>query len=362
MNVLTQAFSQWCNRPADQRFSSIAAMKAAVIRHYETAVEQVRSLRGLSVQVANEAPVLQSEKGQAHFTHYSFGQFARQVGAPAQYLRTLPAELVKLNLNNGLANLVATDLDASHNLLLGNESDRVEVRALTTDSYKRIWNRDIVAKVERLTQEQPEWQPAPEAFDGSRGLYASEHDMFMFMVDNDRRIFQQDKNGGLGRGFFVSNSEVGAASFSITTFMYEYVCGNHRVWGAKGVQELRIRHVGNADARAFSQLAVELRKYADSSATGDEEKVKLARAKLLGVTADEVLDAVFQFAPTRGQISRKLIQSAFDKATERTDWYGDPRSVWGFTGGLTEIARDLPNADERVKLDRVAGKLMQIAF
>jgi hypothetical protein len=28
------------------------------------------------------------------------------------------------------------------------------------------------------------------------------------------------------------------------TFLYEYVCGNHRVWGASNVVEVKIRHIG----------------------------------------------------------------------------------------------------------------------
>jgi hypothetical protein len=28
------------------------------------------------------------------------------------------------------------------------------------------------------------------------------------------------------------------------TFLYEYVCGNHRVWGARHLDEARIIHIG----------------------------------------------------------------------------------------------------------------------
>jgi hypothetical protein len=72
-----------------------------------------------------------------------------------------------------------------------------------------------------------------------------------FMVDDDRRIFETLPGGGLSRGFFISNSEVGDASFSLTTFLYQYVCGNHMVWGAQGVKNIRIPHIGDADERAF---------------------------------------------------------------------------------------------------------------
>jgi excisionase family DNA binding protein len=43
------------------------------------------------------------------------------------------------------------------------------------------------------------------------------------IADSNRRIFETLPGGGLSRGFFVWNSEVGAASFGIQTFFYEYV-------------------------------------------------------------------------------------------------------------------------------------------
>ena len=379
MTTLMRASNEWANRPADQRFSSLADLHAATTHHFEASVEApVVPLKSLRIATAHDIalnssdtpseyraaveaagedrPVLIGNSGTpAEFTHYAFGQFARTLGAPAAYLRTLPASLVAENLNHGIEKA-----EAQNNNLLFTQNGDLRLRAMVSQQYKRIWNKDVTSRLIRLTEQQPEWQPAPAAFDGSRGLYASDEDMFAFLVDNDRRIFETLPGGGLGRGFFVWNSEVGAASFGIMTFFYEYVCGNHRVWGAKGVQELRIRHVGNADDRAFSQLALEIRKYADSSARDDELKVSAMRSMTLGAKKEDVLDKVFGLKGL--DVSRKLIEQSYDKAVEREDWYGAPNTVWALTGGMTEIARDLPNANERVKIERAAGKIMQIAF
>lgn len=366
MTTLMRASTEWSKRPADQRFGSLEALHAATTHHREVSVEApvvpLKSLRIESVATSGEqpnidrVPVLVGKEGVgALFTHYAFGQFSRAVGAPAAYLRSLPADLVVQNLNHGIAQAPAAD----NNLLFTQNGD-LRLRAMVSQKYTRIWNNDVTARLIRLVGEQPQWQPAPEAFDGSRGLYASDEDMFAFMVDNDRRIFETLPGGGLSRGFFVWNSEVGAASFGIMTFFYEFVCGNHRVWGAKGIQELRIPHIGNADDRAFKQLAVEIRKYADSSARDDELKIESMRSMKLGDKKEEVLDRVFALKGV--DVSRKVIEASYDKAVEREDRYGDPRTVWALTGGMTEIARDLPNANERVKLDRAAGKIMQIAF
>lgn len=358
MSVLLQATNQWSTRPADQRFRSLGELHAAVQHYKDIAAEAERPYVGMRVGQSPEGPTLVGERGYAKFTHWSFGQLCARVGAPASYLRTLPGELVSRNLNHSLATFRPEDDDMAK--LYFTQNGGLTLAALTSPKYTRIFDADITRRLIRLSEQHPEWQPAPAAFDGSRGLYASDHDLFAFMVDNDRRIFDKDPNGGLGRGFFVSNSEVGAASFAITTFFYEYVCGNHRVWGAKGVTELRLRHVGKADDRAFGELEGQLIKYADASASGDEAKVMAMKRMSLGNDKDAVLDKVFGLRIP--ELSRKAIEQGYDKAVEHESWYGDPRSVWGLTGGITEVARDMVNADERVKLERAAGKVMQIAF
>lgn len=362
MSVLMHASNQWASRPADQRFASLAALHAATSDYRSRARVAERPYNGLQVRAEsfgeNIEPVLVGEKGTAHFSNWSFGQLCARIGAPASYLRALPARLVAENLNHGLKSFRPEDEDNAQ--LMFTQNGGLRLAALTSPKYSRIWNSDVTSRLIRLTQQQPEWQPAPAAFDGSRGLYASDHDMFAFLVDNERRIFEKGPEGGLGRGFFVWNSEVGAASFGIMTFFYEYVCGNHRVWGASGVHELRIRHVGEANDRAWRGIEAELVKYAESSAVDDEAKIESARRMVLGKDKDEVLDKVFGLRVP--DLSRRVIGEAYDLAVQREDRYGDPRTVWALTGGMTEIARDLPNADDRVKLDRAAGKVLQIAF
>lgn len=362
MSTLLMASNQWSTRPADQRFKSLADLHAAVTLGRERARTATADVAGLHAKVIDGAVYLNGRMDRtASLTHWSFGQLARYADAPPSYLRTLPAPLAAECLNNGLATYRTAGEDATARLLfnVAPEDNALSLRAMTSEGYSRIWDADITSRLVKLEADGSGWQPAPAAFDGSRGLYASDHDVFAFMVDNDRRIFETLPGGGLGRGFFVWNSEVGASSFGLMSFLYEYVCGNHRVWGASQVSEVRIRHVGTADDRAFSQLAVELRKYADSSAADDELKIERARSFVLGADKDSVIDAVF--SRVKG-LSRQRIGAAYALAEKRVDWYGNPRSAWGLAGGLTEIARDLPHADERVTLDRAAGKVMEMAF
>lgn len=357
MTTLMEASRQWSTRPDDEKYSSLEALNQAAYQLRMQAREAPEvPMESLRTQVVDgEVELTGSKNIPSKMTNWSFGQLSSRVGAPASFLRQLPATLSSEVLNNRLK----ARAEGNVNLLL-HQNGGYMVRAFTSDKYTRIWNYDVTSRLIRLVDQAPEWQPAPAAFDGSRGLYLSDRDMFAFLVDNDRRIFEKGPGGGLGRGFFVWNSEVGSASFGVMTFYYEFICGNHRVWGAKGVQELRIRHVGNADERAFQQLTAELRRYADSSAAEDELKIESARKFKLGATKDEVLDAVFKLKIPA--LSRKMIGDGYDKAEFHSEWYGDPKTVWGLTGGLTEIARDIPHADRRAELDRAAGKLLQVAF
>jgi hypothetical protein len=356
--TLTQANAQWSRRPADERFSSIEAMdKAARAFKTSATVEEIKT-NALRVAAQGDQLVLSGPKVDgASLTNWSFSQIAARASAPAAYLKTLPASIAADCLNTGLAR--AADDDKAVQVLLGANGGGSIARAATSDKYSRIWNADITKRLLALEAQGP-WQPAPAAFDGSRGLYLGDRDMFAFLVDNERRIFETGPGGGLSRGFFVSNSEVGDASFQIMTFFYEYVCGNHRVWGAQGIAEAKIIHIGHDQAsKAFDMMQVEVKKYAESSSADDELKVQRCRRYQIGATKDSVLDAIFKLKVPA--ITKKLANEAYDLAEKRVDWYGSPRTAWGYAGGLTEIARDMPNASDRHQVDLAATRIMEMA-
>lgn len=357
MSTLMKASNNWVSRPADERFSSLGEMHSKALEYRDKARQAVVKTRELKALAVEGQVIINGATGtQANMTNWSFGQFARQAEAPPSYLRTLPATLAAECINTGLQAVNASD---ESSLLLDQGADGLTVRAITSEKYARIWNSDVTSRLVELEARGP-WQPAPAAYDGSRGLYLGDRDMFAFMVDNGRRIFETLPGGGLSRGFFVWNSEVGAASFGIMTFLYEYICGNHIVWGASDVKEVRIRHVGKADASAYAQLAVELREYAESSAADDELRIERMRNYTIGANKDEILDRLFALRVPA--LTRKAIAAGYQRALEHSDWYGDEKTAWGMVNGITEVARDMGNADERVALERASQKVMALAF
>ncbi len=352
MTTLTAAHREWASRPADERFSSLADLHAANVKKRSRAMEstllQINKLKAV-VGVSNRIE-LGSELGDGSLSlnNWSFGQLASRAGGGAEYLRSLPTKLAVECLNHHLPNSLG-----ECKLLI--DGDSITARGITSDVYTRIWDADVSERLVEL-EATTNWRPAPAAFDESRGLYAGDRDMFAFMVDNERRIFETLPGGGLGRGFFMWNSEVGGRSFGISTFLYEYVCGNHRVWGAQNVRTTTFRHVGNGlDQRAFGAFRATIKDYADSSTDNDVQRISRLRTVEIGADKQVILDTLF----SKFGLTRRLAAQTYALAEQRTDWYGSPRSVWGITGALTEIARDMPNADSRLETDRLASKIMR---
>jgi len=386
---LFKASNQWANRPADERFWDLAEMQSKCAEYKSSAVEAKVAYGDVRVEADNGEVKIVGKKGiPARLTHWSFSQLCQRADAPPSYLRELPATLAAQNLNHGLSKITGGDDVAK--LLFHKNGDYV-LRAANGPGYARIWNADIA---DRLITSLPQgWRvpPArPAGIENERtrvavasdvlalqkeglsikvgdkiapaGLYASDHDMFAFLVNEDAQV--NDGTGhGLGRGFFIWNSEVGAASFGLMTFLYDAICGNHIVWGAKGVQELRVRHVGEANQKAFGGIRMELIKYANDSVSDVEAKIKSARRFEFGATKDEAVDAAFKAIVRTGGawISKKKLDEAHDVA-ELRGRYGSPRSAWGLVNGLTELSQKSEHTDTRVAIDRAAGKIMEIAF
>lgn len=387
MNVeLFKASNQWSTRPDDERFSTLQELHDAVSGYRATAREATVPFNTLRTE-ARDGEVLLVGKANtpARLTNWSFGQIATAIGAPASYMRTLPATLAAQNLNYGLSK---TDDRTDRQLLMHANGDLL-ARSITSEKYTRIWNSDITQRLLRLPDQGWQVPPARPARPGQKGtrkataedvlkdqgfalsikvgddiapagLFASDHDLFVLMVNETKRISEPGNPEGLARGFFVSNSEVGAASFVMTRFLYRHVCGNLIIWDAKNVSEVRIKHIGMADDRAFAQIHGELVKYANDSASDDEARIRSAANFIIGATKDEVLDRLF--AVKSLGISRKTLGAAYDLTVQHESSVVNPNSAWGIVQGLTRVSQDTPFADERMAADRAAGRILTMAF
>ena len=353
---LFKAHDQWASRPADERFETLQDLFAVTHSYALTAREKpdVR-LADLRVEAVDGAVQLIGRGGvPARLTHWSFGQLAARVGAPAAYIRQLPATLAAQNVNHGLSRRVKGDGETTASLLF-HENGGLLLRAITSDRYSRVWNYEVAQRL--LDLESRGWAPAVPDVRGISGagqkpLYASDHDMFAFVTHPDRTIREQGNPSGLRRGLIASNSEVGAGALRLTRFLYREMCGNHIIWGAESVVDLKAIHVGRVRER-FDAWKIELVKYLDASVSDDEARIEHARTTRIAATKGEVLDLLFG----KLSLSRKVLEAGYAAVQ---DGDGDPLTPWGVAQGLTRHSQTIPYADERMQVDRAAGKLIDM--
>lgn len=356
---LFHANEQWANRPDDERFPDLQAMRNACYAYATTAVEATVTLTDLRVDAVGKNDLRLTGKTDipAKLTHHAFGQLCERAKAPAGYLRGLPATLAAQNLNHGLKTKTGGQ---KTNLLVHSNGDLL-VRAATSDIYQRVWNFEVIDRLMDLSARHGlvPARPTFRQFDDGHGnmpaLYASDHDMFAFLMSEQREL-----RGPLGelllRGVIAVNSEVGQAALKFLGFYFREICGNHIIWGAQEIAEVRIIHVGDVHGR-MGEAMVKVRKYMDGAASLDEAQFTEVTARI-AADKNEVLDAVF--GKLRGDVSRKALSASYDAVVEAED--GDPRSKWGLAQGITRYSQTTPYADERTALDRAAGKLLKIAF
>lgn len=356
-NLMT-ANQQWATRPSDQRFETLEQLKNSV---------HSRRMRSRSVDVDIGTVCAREEGGtivlnrgmkSVEPTHWSFGQMAGWIKAPAGYLRALPPGLAVQCINHGIAAQPRETLKFMA-VTEERENEINTLQAVTSTTYGRIWDADVVDCASRIVERTNGKFHNPLAYDMAtgkpkpQGLYASDRDVFIFMIDGGS-LLEAGPRAQLHRGFFLWNSEVGSRSFGLTTFMFNVVCGNHIVWGAQDIRELRIRHTANGPYRFDSEAAPQLLAYANSSANQELDAIKRAQEYLIpGTLTEDRIRWLTERKFTRSE-AREAIKTA-----EREE--GQAATLWDIVQGLTAYARGMDYVDARVDLETRAGQLLNIA-
>lgn len=350
-----RASNEWATRPDDQRFLSVDDLYARV-----QARKAECSERSVALDVLKLCPLPDGEMALtdgvglgAQLTHWSFGQLCQRAKAPAGYLRSLPAELAAIPLQWSMERHETASDEGNDAKLLIRRNGHVSVSALTSPTYGRIWDADVVRAV-RDNVDLTRWR-VPSATYSARDpkrattLYASDRDVFMFLV-NESTI---DVDGeSIKRGVYVWNSEVGSATFGIATFTYDYVCDNRIIWGQRDFRQLAIRHTSGGPHRFVARAVPQLNAYAQSSTASMAATIRSAKAIEVGKSRADVQD----WLRARG-FTTKVAGAAYDAAQSDPRSY-NPRTVWGLVQGLTDVAHDIAHTDERVALETKAGELL----
>lgn len=375
-SAIMDASMNWMRRAADERFLSLDAMLDTAKGLFADSQEQVVEVKKVELLPPaslktrddfNRLSVAVNDKENS-FSHWSFGQLSQLAGAPASYLRTLPstivADAVMYGLRQNRTNPEAK-LYSSKNVLL----------SATGPNYGRIPNYEIIAALRNFAGDgvsdtapwrvpgMMSWQtmmydPFHPVTQDSTTLFMSDRDMFVFLTDPHRPIVVgKTKDGAddvMYRGFIVSQSEVGKSSLWVKSFLFRGVCCNRIIWGADNIEQIRIAHTRTAPERWIRQVEPALVEYSKSSDTQIVQAVNNAKNAVIAKDDDDMID----WLNNRG-ISRTRAKEVLK--TVEAEEGRKARTLWDVTQGVTALARDIPNTDDRVELETLGGKFFGLA-
>jgi hypothetical protein len=367
--------SEWFARPDDERYLNLSDLYKAVRARAECAQTRTVQSREIQVEASRKDPdrlafTVPEREEPVTPTHWSFGQLCTLVGAPTSYLRQLPAVLSAVNLQHGLLSHRAELVK-----ILETDNGRVELRAVTGPDYGRIWDYELVDAVMKIAGNgtgDTRWKvpgimdwstmthnPVVDVTKDTTTLYASDRDVFLFLVDDTNPIEAGKLPDGSPdlyfRGFYCWNSEVGSKSLGIASFYLRAVCMNRNLWGVENFEEITIRHSKFAAQRFACEAAPALTSFANSSPAPFVAGVKAARAKIVART-DEDRERFLR----RGGFSKPETSNIIEIVLREEN--RKPESIFDFVQGITALARMKSHQDARLALEGKAKRLMERAI
>ena len=336
--------SQWYNRPDDQKFLSLddmlaykkvdaGRMTSRIVDTHKMKIvgdfdEQNPSRGNVFVEYADD----QRREHNNTPTNWSFNQLSQLAGAPAGYLKDLPAPIAAECLEWGLKYNRGKELIKVY----GHEAPGGELRAATGPDYGRIFDWEILEPIKNLIEESGGRWKVPGMMTGSRNgmavydpeipvsmdtttLFASDRDVFVFLVD-DRNPIEVGKlaNGEpdlMFRGFYAWNTKFAPDRFAM-------------------------------EARPA------LQSFANGSTHSFVEGVQAAKDAKIAKDDESRLE----FLTKRAGLSGRMAKAA---AARHLKEEGRPvETVWDAAQAITAIARDVPHQDARIEVERKAGALL----
>ncbi|MBY5592150.1 DUF932 domain-containing protein [Rhizobium leguminosarum] len=366
--------SEWFSRPDDERFLSLSDLydtvrsraERAHARTIESATIRIEATRDNAERLELVVP---GQRQAIAPTHWSYGQLCSLVGAPATYMRQLPAPLAAVNLQHGLLNHRAELVKT-----LEMDDGRLELRAVTGPEYGRIWDHEPVSAVMKIAGNgigDTMWKvpgvldwatmthnPFVNITKDTTTLYASDRDVFLFLVDDTHPIEAGRLPNGepdlYFRGFYAWNSEVGSKTLGIASFYLRAVCANRNLWGTENFEEITIRHSKFAAQRFAHEAAPALTSFANSSPAPFIAGIKAAREQIVARKDDDRETFLRRRGFSKGETG-KVIEMVLSEEGR------PPESVFDFVQGITALARTKTNQDTRLELEGKAKKLLESA-
>lgn len=370
--MMTDAANQLANRPRDEHFESFQHLRDAArtdMNNSKTAkttthnLEVVPSAGGL--RISNRSS---SNDASYEFTNHSFGKLCTMAGAPKSFLlEKLTPQTAASCINESLRRQPDSEIQVmlgSVTNAAGHTSDP-KLRAITGPSYCRVWDSELLDQVHEwllpngftpalptintnAQRENIHGNNKPCLFRGDRNSFA------FYMTD------KVDKGHGdrpVRRGFLHANSEVGQKAVWSRRFVFDDMCANFLIWGAKAVKTQRLVHRGDSSWKLIRKFRDELRR---CSPTLVETELELLRNADKVIFAKSQEDAVKRLTK-QFSLTKAFAEQALEWAEhQENDGLQAMSHAW-IGNGVTSAAKVTGNADSLVEMATIGGDIFMAA-
>ena len=315
-------------------------------RQRENSKDIIADSRTLKALSNGELKIEIEGYGSYPLTEWAHLQLSEKLGIPKKYYDRMRKE--------GKIELLAENINA----WIGEKGKRLirildgRIRAILSDRYRIMDNYDLVF----LTLGEFQRKETIEIY----RIDLTETMLYIKAID--RTLTEEIKeNDVIYGGLIIRNSEVGASSFRVEPFLLRKVCSN----GLIGKHSLKRIHLGRQAAEEgeieWSDETKELEDKAFWAKVRDIirntfdksiflswiEKMKKA-AEIEIEKPKEAIDNIVRYAELTEEQKNILLMHF----TEKTKY--------GLINALTSLARDTKSIDERIRLEEMGGKLLEV--
>jgi hypothetical protein len=365
MTNLMTASSNLKNRPADEHYSSMANLLSAARRDAATFRAVDTDVANLEVATNDGDLMLVSKRASAGYrlTNHSLSALCQLVGARTQFITSLTPKVAAIAMSDALSR-VGGSVKVHLGTFTGDSLQQgpVVARGLTSTGYSRFSDADLLGEADEwLVGSGFEAARPTKNTDSQRNNIMGNAKPALFRGDRDSFCFfmHEERSEGAGgrpirRGVIIENSEVGASSVWIRSFIFDDLCANFIIWGAQQIQVYRGIHRGD---RLQRDVRAHLRSLMPTVTAKELDILHAAAAKTFAPDADTAVERLikeFELSEERAKVAVMLASANENRGVA-------PLSYAGIGNGVTSLAKSTTRASTLVEVAQIGGLIYEAA-
>ncbi len=277
-------------------------------------------------------------------TDHAMTQVFTKLGIPVRYGKKLFEErpdLVAEQFNHW-----TNKEDGDVLLRMKKDNGNVLVRAVLSDRYSILDNKDVMTALYEVIKQIPEAEIVnPVINDRITNIRM----VFPELTSEMGKTVTKEKDT-IRVGVDIDNSEIGVSSLRVVPVTYRLVCSNGmRIWVKDG-DLFEQRHIHLTSDELYLRMAGAI---SSAIKLGDTTVKNMRKAR--GIEVPNPLETIREIAKQE-EYSAKLTDTLLDNFMIEPE-----NNVYGLTNAFTRTARDIENTERRLQLEELAGsKLFEL--